>query len=87
MVHHQRYLAVLDGHILAGVVLFHDVARAVYEEPTFENRMLKAYVNDGSTEDEEMSAGRTDEPGHLSFRPARVWPNGISHENASNSTQ
>lgn len=58
--HHQRYLPVLDGHVLAGVVSFHDVARAVYEEQTFENRMLKSYISDWPTEHEEMSAGRTE---------------------------
>ncbi len=57
--HHQRYLPVLDGQVLAGVVSFHDVARAIYEEQTFENRMLKAYINDWPTEDGRVPAGRT----------------------------
>jgi CBS domain-containing protein len=44
--HHQRYLPVMDGGLLMGVVSFHDVAKAVLEEQGFENRMLKAYIRD-----------------------------------------
>ena len=43
---HCRYLPVLDGNTLMGVVSFHDVARAILEEQGFENRMLKSYIND-----------------------------------------
>ncbi len=43
---HQRYLPVMDGGTLLGVVSFHDVAKAVLEEQSFENRMLKAYIRD-----------------------------------------
>ncbi|AWI80222.1 hypothetical protein CEW87_13130 [Parazoarcus communis] len=42
--HHQRYLPVMDGTTLLGVVSFHDVAKAVLEEQSFENRMLKNYI-------------------------------------------
>jgi CBS domain-containing protein len=42
--HHQRYLPVMDGTTLMGVVSFHDVAKAVLEEQSFENRMLKNYI-------------------------------------------
>lgn len=42
--HHQRYLPVMDGDTLMGVVSFHDVAKAVLEEQSFENRMLKNYI-------------------------------------------
>jgi CBS domain-containing protein len=42
--HHQRYLPVMDGGVLMGVVSFHDVAKAVLEEQGFENRMLKNYI-------------------------------------------
>ncbi|MDX9716222.1 MAG: CBS domain-containing protein [Thauera sp.] len=42
--HHQRYLPVMEGHTLLGVVSFHDVAKAVLEEQSFENRMLKNYI-------------------------------------------
>jgi len=44
--HHQRYLPVMDGDMLLGVISFHDVARAVLEEQGFENRLLKAYIRD-----------------------------------------
>lgn len=43
---HMRYLPIMDGGTLLGVISFHDVARAVLEEQTFENRMLKAYIRD-----------------------------------------
>ena len=43
---HARYLPVIDGRTLAGVISFYDVARAVLEEQSFENRMLKAYIRD-----------------------------------------
>ncbi|MBL8471153.1 MAG: CBS domain-containing protein [Rhodocyclaceae bacterium] len=41
-----RYLPVLDGDTLMGVLSFRDVAKAVLEEQTFENRMLKSYIRD-----------------------------------------
>jgi CBS domain-containing protein len=43
---HMRYLPVMDGDTLLGVISFHDVAKAVLEEQSFENRMLKAYIRD-----------------------------------------
>ncbi len=43
---HQRYVPVLNGNTLEGVVSFHDVAKAVYEEQSYENRMLKSYIGD-----------------------------------------
>lgn len=42
--HHQRYVPVMEGHTLLGVLSFLDVAKAVLEEQTFENRMLKNYI-------------------------------------------
>jgi CBS domain-containing protein len=42
----QRYMPVMDGNTLLGVVSFHDVAKAVLEEQSFENRMLKNYIAD-----------------------------------------
>jgi CBS domain-containing protein len=41
---HARYVPVMDGAMLLGVVSFHDVAKAVYEEQSFENKMLKGYI-------------------------------------------
>jgi CBS domain-containing protein len=43
---HARYVPVMDGSMLQGVVSFHDVAKAVYDEQNFENRMLKSYIKD-----------------------------------------
>ena len=43
---HARYVPVMDGSTLLGVVSFHDVAKAVYEEQSFENQMLKSYIQD-----------------------------------------
>lgn len=41
---HSRYLPVMDGTLLMGVISFLDVAKAVLEEQSFENRMLKSYI-------------------------------------------
>jgi CBS domain-containing protein len=46
---HQRYVPVLDDTTLLGVVSFHDVAKAVYEDASFENKMLKSYIEDSPT--------------------------------------
>ena len=48
--HHARYVPVMDGSTLQGVVSFHDVAKAVYEDQSFENRMLKSYIQDSPEE-------------------------------------
>lgn len=53
--HHMRYLPVMEGGTLLGVISFHDVARAVLEEQSFENRMLKAYIRDWPAGAEEGS--------------------------------
>ena len=34
----------MDGTVLMGVISFLDVAKAVLEEQSFENRMLKNYI-------------------------------------------
>jgi len=52
---HTRYLPVLDGRTLLGLISFYDVARSVLEEQSFENRMLKAYIRDWPAEE---SVGR-----------------------------
>jgi CBS domain-containing protein len=49
--HHARYVPVMEGTTLQGVVSFHDVARAVLEEKNFENKMLKAYIKDWPEEE------------------------------------
>jgi len=52
---HARYLPVIDDRMLMGVISFYDVAKAVVESQNFENRMLKAYINDSRTEDEQAA--------------------------------
>lgn len=50
---HARYVPVLDHDGgLMGVMSFYDVAKAVFEAQTFENKMLKAYIRDWPTEKE-----------------------------------
>jgi CBS domain-containing protein len=49
---HARYVPVMEGTTLLGVVSFHDVAKAVYEEQSFENRMLKSYIKNWPDEEE-----------------------------------
>jgi CBS domain-containing protein len=41
---HIRYLPVQEGDKLLGVISFHDVAKAVIKETSFENRLLKRYI-------------------------------------------
>jgi len=53
---HARYMPVLDGQTLMGVISFYDVAKAVVDSQDFENRMLKAYIRDWPVE------GRDDLP-------------------------
>ena len=43
----------MDGRTLLGVVSFHDVAKAVLEEQSFENRMLKNYIRNWPAQEEE----------------------------------
>jgi CBS domain-containing protein len=43
---HMRYLPVMESGTLLGVITFHDVAKAMLEAQSFENRMLKAYIQD-----------------------------------------
>jgi CBS domain-containing protein len=42
----QRYLPVVEGKTLVGVVSYHDVMRSENEQQKFENSMLKAYIAD-----------------------------------------
>jgi CBS domain-containing protein len=37
---------VVEGGTVIGVLSFHDVAKAVLDAQTFENRMLKGYITD-----------------------------------------
>ncbi len=49
--HNVRYVPVMDGKLLMGVISFRDVARAVVQQQDFENRMLKAYIRDWPAEE------------------------------------
>jgi CBS domain-containing protein len=47
---HTRYMPVLEGGDLMGVISFYDVAKAVVDSQNFENTMLKAYIRDWPAE-------------------------------------
>ena len=54
---HARYMPVMDKRMLMGVISLYDVAKAVVDSQNFENRMLKAYIRDWpSSEDEQPTA-------------------------------
>ncbi|MBC3860744.1 CBS domain-containing protein [Undibacterium jejuense] len=50
---HSRYLPVMNAKTLLGVISFYDVAKAVLEAQSFENKMLKAYIRDWPAEQNE----------------------------------
>lgn len=43
---HVRYMPVMDGPTLHGVISFYDMAQAIVAAQQFENTMLKAYIRD-----------------------------------------
>jgi CBS domain-containing protein len=50
--YHSRYVPVMDGEMLLGVISFYDMAQAVAAAQKFENSMLKAYIRDWPNEKE-----------------------------------
>ncbi len=44
--HHSRYVPVMEGEMLLGVISFYDMAQAIAAAQKFENSMLKAYIRD-----------------------------------------
>jgi CBS domain-containing protein len=52
---HARYMPVIDAKVVQGVISFYDVARAVLEAQSFENKMLKAYIRDWPSEPSEAT--------------------------------
>ncbi|NEX61615.1 CBS domain-containing protein [Noviherbaspirillum galbum] len=50
---HARYVPVVSAKTLYGVISFYDVAKAVLEAQSFENKMLKAYIRDWPSEGDE----------------------------------
>lgn len=49
---HARYVPVMNMKILLGVMSFYDVAKAILDAQSFENKMLKAYIRDWHSEEE-----------------------------------
>jgi len=54
---HARYVPVMEDTTLQGVVSFHDVAKAVYEDQSFENRMLKSYIKNWPDDEAQPGLG------------------------------
>lgn len=50
---HARYVPIVNAKTLLGVISFYDVAKAVFEAQSFENKMLKAYIRDWPAESDE----------------------------------
>jgi CBS domain-containing protein len=50
---HVRYLPVTEEDRLLGVISFHDIAKAVIKETSFENRLLKRYIKSRPETDEQ----------------------------------
>jgi hypothetical protein len=48
---HSRYMPVMDNRMLMGVISFYDVAKIVVDTQNFENKMLKAYIQDWPEDD------------------------------------
>ncbi len=49
---HARYIPVMDGPTLLGVISFYDMAQAIVAAQQFENDMLKAYIRDWPSDSE-----------------------------------
>ncbi|PLC49486.1 hypothetical protein CR159_12850 [Pollutimonas subterranea] len=52
---HARYMPVMDGPTLMGVISFYDMAQAIVAAQAFENNMLKAYIRDWPSDSEAAS--------------------------------
>jgi len=50
---HARYIPVMDGPTLMGVISFYDMAQAIVAAQKFENNMLKAYIRDWPTDSDD----------------------------------
>jgi CBS domain-containing protein len=55
---HARYLPIMNGRTLMGVMSFYDVAKAIVESQDFENRMLKAYIRDWPVDEEPVQESK-----------------------------
>jgi CBS domain-containing protein len=56
---HARYMPVMDGPTLLGVISFYDMAQAIVAAQQFENDMLKAYIRDWPTDTAEPTTPRS----------------------------
>lgn len=52
---HARYIPVMDGPMLMGVISFYDMAQALVNAQQFENNMLKAYIRDWPADTDTMA--------------------------------
>ena len=55
---HARYIPVMDGPMLMGVISFYDMAQAIVAAQRFENNMLKAYIRDWPTDEDDVPADK-----------------------------
>ncbi|NLY26658.1 MAG: CBS domain-containing protein [Alcaligenaceae bacterium] len=53
---HARYIPVMDGPTLMGVISFYDMAKAIVAAQEFENKMLKAYIRDWPSDSDPSAA-------------------------------
>ncbi len=53
---HVRYVPVLNNGNLLGVISFHDIAKSVIKEASFENRLLKRYIKNWPEAEEPPAA-------------------------------
>lgn len=53
---HARYIPVMDGPTLMGVISFYDMAQALVSAQQFENNMLKAYIRDWPADSDAVSS-------------------------------
>jgi CBS domain-containing protein len=49
---HTRYVPVMDGDLLMGVLSLFDVAKSMIQAQKLENEMLKAYIRDWPVEED-----------------------------------
>ena len=54
---HARYMPVMNQKMLMGVISLYDVAKAVVDSQNFENKMLKAYIRDWPTGEDDGKNG------------------------------
>ena len=53
---HTRYVPVMDGEMLMGVLSLFDVAKSMIQAQKLENEMLKAYIRDWPEEDKDKTS-------------------------------